>query len=318
MLIGARSLAKVALLSGSLAWVGCGSDAAPINLGDGGSAGSADSSKTGGGAGSATGGAGGTKMGSSGGAGVGGGTTDAGDGSAGSSAGGVGGAGGAGGNQDASVDVNESGTDAPSDRSQGLDSTSGLEAGEASASDTGSDVTASDTGSDVAVTDAGSEAAVCSVGQATSDATADNLSLFGTPVYFNNGNPLPAGTYQVQYVDGCIKYAGDQGWTVNAFDTGGCCNWQVVGETTSDQKTILPGTIGYAAGSGAFANFEDCVTASKAVPVKQFEHAGGKLGIWLKDSNYIDNLAGEAGRNPKWQLVRLGACVDGGGDANPE
>lgn len=41
-----------------------------------------------------------------------------------------------------------------------------------------------------------------------------------------------------------------------------------------------------------------------------FDFAGGKLGVWLLDSNYGDNLAGEGDRNPKWKLTLLGDCVD--------
>jgi len=159
--------------------------------------------------------------------------------------------------------------------------------------------------------DAGDAGPTCTVGEVQSDATASNLSLFGTPVYFDNGNPIPAGTYEMQYIDGCMKYGGGQGWTVNAYD-GGCCSWWLVGATTTDKKIVPPGTIGYAPGAGAFAAFEDCVTASKLKPPKVFNHSGGPLGIWLQDVPYSDNLAGVDGRNPKWRLTRLGECVDGG------
>lgn len=161
--------------------------------------------------------------------------------------------------------------------------------------------------------DAPSDAEVtCNIGEATSEATASDLSLFGTPVYFNDGDSIPPGTYRISYVDGCMKYGGGQGWTVNAYDQGGCCHWWLIGANTSDTILVPPGTIGFAAGSGAFADFQECVTASRAAPAKDFEHAGGKLGIWLQDSPYTDNSAGEGG-NPKWKLERLGACVDGGG-----
>lgn len=70
----------------------------------------------------------------------------------------------------------------------------------------------------------------------------------------------------------------------------------------------MPGNVGVFAGSGAYAEFEDCVTASKLLPPVTYEHPGGKLGIWLQDSNYPDNVAGLDGRNPKWSLKRLGAC----------
>jgi hypothetical protein len=150
-------------------------------------------------------------------------------------------------------------------------------------------------------------AASCSFGEATSEASTSNLSLFGTPVFFNGGASVPAGEYLVNYVDGCVKYGGGQGWTVNAYD-GGCCSWWVIGETTADKKVVPPGTIGYAVGSGAYAKFEDCVEASKKAPPKSITHTGGKLGIWLQDSPYSDNLSGEGGRNPKWRLSSVGPC----------
>ncbi len=159
-----------------------------------------------------------------------------------------------------------------------------------------------------------SDANTCVIGTVTSQATASNLSLFGTPVYFNSGNPLPAGTYEVSYVDGCMKYSGGQGWTVNAYD-GGCCSWRLIGESTSDEKLVLPGTIGWDPGAGAFASFDDCVTASLAAAPKQFVHGGGKLGIWLADSNYGDNLPGTSDRNPTFRLVKEGMCTDDAGDA---
>jgi hypothetical protein len=147
----------------------------------------------------------------------------------------------------------------------------------------------------------------CSFGEVTSEATADDLSLFGTPVYFNGGTSLPAGTYVVSYVDGCMKYSAGQGWTVNAY-ADGSDGWWLIGASTDDKKLVLPGNIGFQVGAGGFAMFEDCVAASTAARPETFEHAGGQLGIWLQDSPYTDNLAGEGGRNPKWSLVRIGEC----------
>jgi hypothetical protein len=36
-----------------------------------------------------------------------------------------------------------------------------------------------------------------------------------------------------------------------------------------------------------------------------FTHTGGVLGIWLQDSPYTDNTAGENDRNPSWRLDGL-------------
>jgi hypothetical protein len=157
----------------------------------------------------------------------------------------------------------------------------------------------------------GSDAATCSFGAATSQATASDLSLFGTPAYFNDGQPIPAGTYVVTYVDGCLKYGGGQGWTVNAY-ANGSDGWWLIGATTSDKILVLPGTDGYAPDAGAYADFDSCVAASLLSPPVMFQHPGGVLGVWLQDSPYSDNTAGENDRNPTWRLDAVGACPDGG------
>lgn len=195
--------------------------------------------------------------------------------------GGVGGTGSGGGGRDGSVDAAVDGPEAEPDA--------------APAPDLGPDVPP-----------------ICSFGTAGSTATANDLSVFGTPIYFNDGEPIAPGMYVITYLDGCIKYGGGQGWTVNAYGQGGCCNWQLVGETTADRKGVLPGTVGYAVGAGAFAEFEECVTASKDVEPLLYQHAGGKLGVWLQDSPYSDNSAGQDGRNPKWSMHQMGMCADAG------
>lgn len=160
--------------------------------------------------------------------------------------------------------------------------------------------------------DGGSDGAVtCSFGAASSQATASDLSLFGTPAYFNDGQPIPAGNYVITYVDGCIKYGSGQGWTVNAY-ANGTDAWWLIGATTADKILVLPGTAGYAAGQGAFADFDDCVAASLLSPPVTFTHTGGVLGVWLQDSPYSDNTAGENDRNPTWRLDAVGGCPDGG------
>jgi hypothetical protein len=107
-----------------------------------------------------------------------------------------------------------------------------------------------------------------------------------------------------------MKYGGGQGWTVNAY-ADGSAGWWLVGATTSDKIKVLPGTIGYAVGAGAFDQFEDCVSASKLAAPVMFTHAGGKLGVWLQDAPYSDNTAGVNDRNPVWRLQRVD-CTDGG------
>jgi hypothetical protein len=150
----------------------------------------------------------------------------------------------------------------------------------------------------------------CDFGSAQSQATAGTLDLFGEIVYFADGLEFPPGTYRVVYEDGCMKYASSQAWTIHAYGNAGFDHrWWIVGETTSDRKVKTPGTTGIFVGAGGYETFAECVAAnlSLSVPVT-FEHSGGKLGVWLHDSNYPDNVAGEDGRNPRYRLERLGSC----------
>jgi len=179
----------------------------------------------------------------------------------------------------------------------GMDASAGMDAG-AGVSDAGALADAP------APYDAGRDAG-CKIGEATSTATSTMLDLFGTPEYFNGGAPLPAGRYRITYLDGCMKYSAPQGWTVNAYASGMSC-WYVIGATTADRIVVPPGTVGYIAGSGAYTNFDDCVTASLAVPPVEFAITTAQpLGIWLLDSPYSDNLAGVDGRNPRWGLESI-------------
>lgn len=149
----------------------------------------------------------------------------------------------------------------------------------------------------------------CEVGEVQSSGTQQNLDLFGTVVYFDGGAELPAGRYRIDYVDGCMKYGSGQGWTIHAYEDGSYA-WWLVGETTSDKIVMPPATIGVFAGQGAFESFEECVDANLEVAPKELDFPGGKLGVWLQDSPYSDNLAGEDNRNPKWKLTLLAPCAD--------
>ena len=139
------------------------------------------------------------------------------------------------------------------------------------------------------VTAGGSGPPPCTVGTVTSQATGTNLSLFGTPVYFDNGAALAAGTYRLKNNGGCLKYGAGQNWTCHAY-ANGVVGWWLVGDTTSMMLGIPPGTIGFqrVPGSadldiGSFTDFSLCDAANRALPAQDFTFAGGKLGIWLKD-----------------------------------
>jgi hypothetical protein len=180
-------------------------------------------------------------------------------------------------------------------------------------SDGGRDASTLDASSDGSSgDDAGDASGNCSFGTAANLATDQSLNLFGDIVYFGGGAVLPAGRYRVTYLDGCMKYGGGQDWTIHAYADGHDAWW--FGAASGNQLVMPPGTFGYSTGTGAYANFADCVTANQALAPKEFDFAGGQLGVWLQDSPVSDNLAGEDGRNPKWKLERLGGCEasDGG------
>lgn len=158
-------------------------------------------------------------------------------------------------------------------------------------------------GSDAGASDAGAGTALCDLGAAGSFATADDLNLFGQIVYYEDGGALPPGRYRATYVDGCMKYDFVFGWQVQATapapNAGG---FWFVGDTSDDRIAMAPGQL------SMYGAFDDCVTANLATPPQEFDFDGGKMGVWLSDNPYSDNLAGTDGRNPKWQLTYLAKC----------
>jgi len=148
----------------------------------------------------------------------------------------------------------------------------------------------------------------CELGEVASSGTNQNLDLFGNVVYFADGIELPAGRYRVEYVDGCMKYSSAQDWAVHAYAGAEPDGWWLVGEDQTKKIVVPPGTVGFLVQNGGFATFDECVAANLLLPPSEFDFAGGKLGVWLQDSPYSDNLAGVDGRNPKWMLTLLGDC----------
>jgi hypothetical protein len=128
--------------------------------------------------------------------------------------------------------------------------------------------------------------------------------VFGAVARFAGGQHLPAGRYRVEYVDGCLKYSGTQGWSLHAY-ADGHDGWWLVGETTADRIVMPPGTVGFMVGAGGFSTFDACVAANRARAPLEFNFGGGSLGVWLADSYYEDNLLGEDGRSPTWRLIKL-------------
>jgi len=141
----------------------------------------------------------------------------------------------------------------------------------------------------------------CMLGEAGSFATDQMLNLFGEVVFFAKGKELPKGRYRVAYEDGCMKYGPIFGWTVNNSADGPQGWWLVAGSSTNKVKK-LPGKD---TSFDFFSTLDDCVKANKDLAPVEFEFDGGKLGIWVEDSPYTDNSAGDNGRNPKWKLTLL-------------
>jgi hypothetical protein len=150
------------------------------------------------------------------------------------------------------------------------------------------------------------DGSACSFGSAASIATSANLNLFGQIVYYEDGGAFPAGRYRASYTDGCMKYDYIFGWTVQGSgpDAGG--GFWLVSKSTTDLVVKPPGIVG---GIGGYATFDECVAANLAMDLPvEFDFDGGPLGVWLDDNPYLDNVAGDNGRNPAWSLVYLQAC----------
>ncbi|MFO0597144.1 MAG: hypothetical protein U0228_17655 [Myxococcaceae bacterium] len=147
----------------------------------------------------------------------------------------------------------------------------------------------------------------CVVGTATSMATATNLSLFGSEIFFDDGRPIPAGNYRLRNNGGCMRFSPNQSWTCNAFSNGSIA-WWIIGASKAEKLMIAPGTFGRDINPPypdvGYSSFAACDAANKALPPKDFYFQGGKLGIWLADDAYDDNTPGEGGKNPSWTLVR--------------
>jgi hypothetical protein len=75
-----------------------------------------------------------------------------------------------------------------------------------------------------------------------------------------------------------------------------------VGDTSDDRILSAPGS------TSSYPDFASCVAASRASAPEEFAFDGGKLGVWLNDALYTDNVAGEDGGNPSWSLQLLETC----------
>jgi hypothetical protein len=160
--------------------------------------------------------------------------------------------------------------------------------------------------SDGGVADAGCAAVIGPqdlVGTATVLVNGPDATAAPAPTMFANGSDLPAGRYRLRYVDGCLMYSFGLGWMVTSSVENGV--W-LVSRSSNDRVVKAPPTA-----SVATAVFADCVSAARMSAPVDFDFAGGPLGVWLLDSPYIDNVPGENGRNPTYELERLCPAAQG-------
>jgi hypothetical protein len=114
-------------------------------------------------------------------------------------------------------------------------------------------------------------------------------------VALNGGSSIPAGTYDIAYVDGAINFfGGGANWTLSSY--------QLV---RADGSIVTPCpslTSNYASAAAA-------ATAAAALPFTRFTWGGGVLYVKLFDSAYADNIVGAPG-TPQFRLQTAPADVD--------
>lgn len=118
--------------------------------------------------------------------------------------------------------------------------------------------------------------------------------------YWFDGRPLPAGTYRVRYGGGALAWGGNLSeWGVgDAFDPSG--GFYVTDGTNETYAPQLNDTYYPSPGAAQQAN-------AAAEPV-EIQHGGGPLGVYLRDSNYADNLSSPWG-NPAFILEFIGPAT---------
>lgn len=154
------------------------------------------------------------------------------------------------------------------------------------------------------------------------------VTLDATVQYFAGGASLPQGRYRISYVDGCCTAGSPTilgsdaaaadwgiGWAVNTqADTPGPASVSLFDES-GKALLVAPGLAGsFTDEKTAFSSYAACVAANCKEPPKDFDFAGGKLGI-ARDlggaAGAVDDSPGElaGGRNPTFRLSRVDACL---------
>jgi hypothetical protein len=132
---------------------------------------------------------------------------------------------------------------------------------------------------------------VTDLGTVTPDITA------ATPVvFFDSGNPQPAGRYRIEYVEGAMEYANcmpDQCWSVNTIGAGFRYRYFAPGL----QDALFP------ASTAAFLTQPEAEAENSGLFVDFDTTAAGAISMYLGDTNYADNQAGAP--NPTFRLMFL-------------
>jgi hypothetical protein len=138
------------------------------------------------------------------------------------------------------------------------------------------------------------------------------IDVHGAVTYFENGASLPAGRYRIEYVSGCMEwglYALGWHWTIDTpaeYPGGPLGQCLLVGDSTTNVIAVLPGTTG----APGYDTYSDCVSANMSMDAPlDFDFSGGKLALWMNDTNPGDDSGGESacGLSPVWRLSLLSA-----------
>lgn len=139
----------------------------------------------------------------------------------------------------------------------------------------------------------------------------------GRPVWFNEGDIIPAGYYTIRYVNGAFKLGSADGWGVTS-------KWMMVNAIPGGMADMFsppcsgvpgPPTLPKAVYPGVgYDSQEAAENAAKSEPSKFFYYRGGSLGLVLYLDDYTNNTPGDP--SPTWELIHYKEAVDGSGSSS--
>lgn len=122
----------------------------------------------------------------------------------------------------------------------------------------------------------------------------------GTRSYWNLAQDIPAGNYRIAYVNGAVRYNASGEWWLNHDNNSPFGGYRIA--YNNDAATaVFPGTASSTDGTHFFSQAE--VEAANAGRSITFAHTGGRIGVYLSDQPYADNLPGSP--NPTFKLETL-------------